>query len=358
MKNLGILFIALLLFSCNADNNPDSLKRSYNNFFSIGAAIGEKHLSNYDTVLLKMNFSSLTAENDMKPGRTINKNKEFTYEAGDKIVEFAERNDMEVRGHTLIWYNQTDDWFYRDSLGNYLTKDALFERMEWYIQQVLTHYGEKVYCWDVVNEAISDLDDKFYRDDIDWFKVGGPEYIEKAFIYARQANPEVKLFYNDYDLINPKKAEKVYQMLKDFQERGIPVDGVGMQGHWTMEDVNRENLSKSIDLFASLGLDVQITELDISIYPYYHNMDKKLIPKEVKEFTEELEIAQAEKYKEVFEVFVEKSDKISSVTFWGVADNKTWLSNYIIKGRTDHPLLFDAEYKPKKAFEYILEIEK
>lgn len=356
MKYIRFFVLTALMVSCSApkDSEP-SLRKKYEPYFTIGAAIGSRHLQDYDTVLLKQHFSGITAENDMKPQRTINKKGEFTFEAGDRIVEYARKNGMEVRGHTLVWYNQTDPWFYRDSAGIFLTKEKMLERLKWYICQVLEHYRGRVYGWDVVNEAISDSDSLFYREDIDWFRVCGPEYIEKAFVYAHECDPDIKLYYNDYDLINPKKAQKVYQMLKDFVARGIPVHGVGMQGHWTLEDVNASNLAASIDLFASLGLEVQITEMDISIYPYYHNTPRELLPKEVREFTPELEARQAEKYKEVFSVLREKSDKVTSVTFWGVADDKSWLSHYFVPGRIDHPLLFNPEFKPKKAFGAIMD---
>ncbi len=351
MKYKYLFFMLIFVVSCNKQKKEiPSLKEKYEPFFPIGAAIGQKHLKSYDTVLIPHHFTSITAENDMKPGRTINKNEEYTFERGDKLVEFAKEHGLMVRGHTLVWYNQTPGWFYRDEAGKYLSKDSLFNRMKDYISHVLDHYRGEVYCWDVVNEAVSDYHDRVYRDDIDWYKVCGPEYIEKAFIYARQADPDVKLFYNDYDLINPHKRDKTYKVLKELLGKGIPIDGVGMQGHWTLEDVNREVLTAAIDSFANLGLEVQITELDISVYPYYHNMDRSTLPKEVIPYTEELADSLAAKYKEVFEVMREKSDKLTGVTFWGVADNKTWLSNYVVKGRTDYPLLFDADYQPKKAF--------
>jgi endo-1,4-beta-xylanase len=360
MKNFILLTIisALLAFpGCNQEKSDSlSLSEKYSEYFAIGAAIGQSHLSDYDTVLLKKHFNSITAENDMKPQRTINKKGKYTFEAGDKLVAFAEKNNIKVRGHTLVWYNQTDDWFYRDKKGNFLAKEEMLDRLQEYISNVLNHYRGKVYAWDVVNEAISWEPDKLYREDIDWFRICGPEYIEKAFIFAREADPEVKLFYNDYNLIDSVKAKKVYEMAKDFQVRGIPIDGIGMQGHWTLEDVNTENLTRSIDLFGSLGLEVQITELDISIYPFYHNVPRDQLPEQVREFTKELEMDQAEKYREVFEVLRKKADVVTSVTFWGVADNKTWLSNHFVSGRTDYPLLFNTNYEPKKVFEMIMDL--
>ncbi|MFW5820859.1 MAG: endo-1,4-beta-xylanase, partial [Bacteroidota bacterium] len=317
------IFLSLIVFlisgcSSGLDESP-SLAKKYTDYFPIGAAVSGGHLADYDTVLLKKHFSSVTAENDMKPQRTIKAAGEYTFDAGDRIVEFALDNDMLVRGHVLVWHNQTPDWFFKDNEGIFLSKEAMFEREKQYIKDVLDHYKGKIYAWDVVNEAISDKKGKFYRDDTHWFRICGPEFIEKAFVYAREVDPDIKLFYNDYNLINPDKAQKVYEMAKAFIEKGIPIDGIGMQGHWTLEDVNAENLARSIDLFASLGLEVQITELDLSIYPFYHNQARDSLPAEVIEFTEDIETQQAEKYGEIFRVLREKSDKITNVTFWGVA---------------------------------------
>lgn len=357
-RNFILLTIPLLIIinSCTSEHEEkSSLAKKYSEYFDIGTAISLRHLMEKDTVLLKEHFNSITAENSMKPSRTINKEGKYTFEAGDKLVRFAKENNMKVRGHTLIWHQQTSEWFFRDSLGNLLSEDKMLERLRDYIHTVLDHYRGKVYAWDVVNEAISPLPSEFIRENTDWFRTCGPQYVEKAFQFARDADPEVKLFYNDYNLIDPDKARKVYEMAKDFQQRGIPIDGIGMQGHWTLEDVNRENLTASIDLFDSLGLEVQITELDISIYPFYHDTPRDSLPKEVREFTEEIELEQAKKYAEIFELLREKSDVVTSVTFWGVADNKTWLSNHFVRGRTDHPLLFDTEYQPKRAFEEIMD---
>lgn len=349
MKKSIAFFLATFLVLSVYGQLP-SIKEKYKNYFPIGVAIGKAHLAGLDTALLKTHFSGITAENDMKPERTLKQDGTYTFEAGDHLVSFAQKNNMLVRGHTLVWYFQTKEWFYRDYTGNLLEKEAMLSRMKDYIHNVLAHYKGKIYAWDVVNEAISDFPDKYYRDNIDWFKICGADYIEMAFRYAHEADPNVKLFYNDYDLINPVKRDKVYKMVKELLAKGVPIHGIGMQGHWTLGDVNRKNLSEAIDMFASLGVDVQITELDISVYPYYHNMDKATLPKEIRPFTEALDVELANKYREVFEVFREKKDKITGVTFWGIADNNTWLSHFVVKGRTDYPLLFDANYQPKKAF--------
>ena len=255
----------------------------------------------------------------------------------------------------MLWYHQTPEWFYYDSLGTYLTKEQLLDRLQGYIHKVLGHYGGRMYAWDVVNEAISDAKEKFYRDNTDWYKICGPDYIEKAFTFAHEADPTVKLFYNDYNLIYPAKRDKVYEMVKKLLEKGVPVHGIGMQGHWRLDDVNRENLAAAIDLFASLGVEVQITELDISIYPYHPYAEREALPEEIMEYTPEIAQKLADKYKDVFEVFREKSDVITGVTFWGVTDKHTWLNNSVLRGRTNYPLLFDTDGEPKQAFWSVVE---
>lgn len=370
MKFHLITSITLLLFSCEklkdspiqgtGDNHAilkdtPALKSVYKPYFPIGAAIGKKHLSGQDTALLKKHFASVTAENDMKPSRTIHTLDSFTYLAGDRIVDFAQKHDLKVRGHTLVWYHQTPKWFYQDSSGEYLEKDSLLKRMQWYIAEVLDHYRGDIYAWDVVNEAVSDYDSLLYREDIDWFRICGADYIEMAFRFANEADSTVKLFYNDYDLINPRKREKTYRVLKALLEKGVPIHGVGMQGHFTLTDDIATHLPLSIDKFASLGLEVQITELDISVYPYYHNMDRSMLPKEMKLYTPQLADKLAGKYHEVFRILRERSQVVTGVTFWGVSDRNTWLSNYVVKGRTDYPLLFDSLYQPKKAFWEVME---
>ncbi|UXX80779.1 endo-1,4-beta-xylanase [Reichenbachiella carrageenanivorans] len=356
-NTLNILLITILSLhmGCSTANKKEeektpSLKEVYKDYFPIGAAINKQIIQNKDSALVQYHASSVTADNDMKYDRTVNGKGEYTFENGDQIVAFAQANNMLVRGHTLAWYHQTRDSFYQDSLGNDLSKPALLKKMQKHIHSVLNHYKGQVYCWDVVNEAISDYDDKFYRDDIKYFEIAGADYIEVAFRYAYEADSTIKLFYNDYDLINPQKREKTYQMLKELLDRGTPIHGVGMQGHYVIEDSVAKLLPLAIDRFASLGLEVQITELDVSVYPYYHNMDRSTLPKEIKPYTPEVAEALAKQYHDIFTILREKKDKITNVTFWGIADNRTWLSHYVVKGRTDYPLLFDQDLLPKKAF--------
>ena len=200
----------------------------------------------------------------------------------------------------------------------------------------------------MVNEAVSDADGEYLRENSPYYEiVKSEEFIEKAFIYAHKADPDALLFYNDYNTEVPAKREKIYRLLKSLIEKGVPIHGVGLQGHYNICcDVNE--LRKSIDLFSSLGLTVQITELDISVYkPEERGMNFSEPP------ADRLKL-QAELYGEIFALLREKKDKISGVTFWGLTDNTSWLNGFPEK-RNDYPLLFDANQKPKEAYRKIVE---
>jgi endo-1,4-beta-xylanase len=268
----------------------------------------------------------------------------------DTLVRFAKDNKMKVRGHTLVWHNQTPDFFFKNEKGEKLDSTALYKKLEQYMKTVMTHFGDDVYVWDVVNEALSDSPAEFYRTKSPWYETCGSGFIEKAFRMAHAINPNAKLFYNDYNLIQPVKRDKAYRMLKELLAKGVPINGVGMQGHWAVSDVTREKIQQSIDLFSSLGIDIQITELDLTVYGNYHGENVKNQTKETIQFTPEIADIQAASYKMIFETFRANKSKISSVTFWGLSDKHSWLNNFPIKGRKDYPLLFDDNLHPKPAF--------
>jgi len=193
----------------------------------------------------------------------------------------------------------------------------MYKRLEKYLTAVMTHFKPDVYCWDVVNEAISGLDSETFCTQSDWYKTCGTGFVEKAFRLAHKINPDVKLFYNDYDMVNPVKRQKVYNMLSALLKKGVPFNGIGIQGHWNMPDFNPSEIQKTIDLFASLGLEIQITELDLSIYRHGPRLINQTMTKQP--FTTYVENEQAEQYKQIFDIFLQNKGKITSVTFWGVS---------------------------------------
>jgi endo-1,4-beta-xylanase len=348
-KLLLILVFAALIFaghSQNQNQTPRSLTlcQKYKSYFPIGAAVSPRVLKSADSILIIRHYNSLVCENHMKPMWTQPKENEYSFTNADFVVAFAKRNNMKLRGHTLVWHNQTPGWFFKDG-DQAASKDLLKERMHKHIQTVISHFKDDVYAWDVVNEAISDGKDEFLRTSSSWYKILGEEYIELAFRYAREADPNAKLFYNDYNAWQPEKRDNIIRLVKSLQAKGIKVDGIGMQGHWKIGSPTKEQIETAIDMFAALGVSVQITELDVSVYQT--DQDKQV------EMTPELEQQQADYYQMCFEVFRAKKEKISGVTFWGAADNSTWLDNFPVRGRKDYPLLFDTQLQPKMAFEQV-----
>lgn len=325
-----------------SDLELPSLYERYKNYFKIGVAIPYKALTNpSDIELIRKHFNSITAENEMKPVSVQPSEGSFDFAIADQYINFCKKNNISLRGHTLIWHNQTPNWFFTNpDTGEMLInrekdKKLLLDRLKKHIQTVVGRYKGKIYAWDVVNEAIDENEPDGYRKS-EWYKILGPEYIEKAFIWAHEADPLAKLYYNDFNTENPAKREFIYKMVKSLREKGVPIDGIGLQCHISVDWPSVEEVEKTIKLFSSIpGIELQITELDISIAKNMINDDEA--QKRV------LLIRQAEKLRDLFEVFKKYKGVIKAVTFWGLKDDYSWL-----KG--DYPLLFDKDYKPKYAF--------
>ncbi|MDO9581108.1 MAG: endo-1,4-beta-xylanase [Bacteroidales bacterium] len=330
--------------------NSDSLKGLkdyYMDFFPIGVAVSPTSLTGSQSALILKHFGSLTAENVMKVGPIHPEENRYYWDNADKIVNYAKENGMLMRGHTLCWHKQTPAWMFKDANGNSVTKEVLLARLKDHITQVVTRYKGKVYAWDVVNEAIDD-NDSIFLSETEWYRICGEEYIAKAFQWAHEADPDAQLFYNDFNTEFPCKRDRVYRLLKQLLDAGVPVHGVGLQGHWNINNPTEKDLRDAIEMFSSLGLKIQITELDVSIY----SSDEKDPSDNV--LTEEREQKQIEKYKMVFKVFRDYKNVISGITFWNVSDKSSWLNNYPVRGRKNYPLLFDRNLQPKKAYQEVV----
>ncbi len=343
MASTSLLFIA-------ANNYKDNkgLKDYYKKYFPIGVAVRPADFSSGESNLIINEFNSVTPENAMKMGPIHPREDRYYWRDADTIVNFAIRNKLKVRGHTLCWHAQTPNWLFTDSAGNNVSKEILLQRLESHINTVVSRYKGKIYAWDVVNEAIADGPE--YLRKSKWTEITGEEFIEKAFEYAHAADPDAVLFYNDYNTEIPAKRDKIYKLLKGLKEKGIPVHGVGLQAHWSVSTPTRQELEKSIEMFSSLGLQIQFTELDISVYSGRQGgqlIQGQQQQQQKAEFTAEMEQQQLEKYKMVFDVFRKYKKNITGVTFWNVSDKYTWLDG---RGRKNYPLLFDQELKPKKAY--------
>jgi len=226
---------------------------------------------------------------------------------------------------------------------------VLLQRLKEHITTVVSRYKGIIYAWDVVNEVISDKPGEYFRNSI-WYQVCGEDFVAKAFEYAHAADPQALLFYNDYNEINAAKREKIYKMVKGLKDAGVPIHGLGLQGHWTINEPSEGQLDSTIDRFAQLGLQLQVTELDISVYPKEHNVRERKEEDNNAAFTEERERRQMEVYKMCFKVFRKYKNVLSGVTCWNISDRSSWLDNFPVRGRKDYPLLFDKDLLPKKAF--------
>jgi len=338
----------------NSAINKEGLKDHFKDYFTIGVAVSPQALKTDEAELILKEFNSMTPENAMKMGPIHPKENEYNWAGGDSIAAFAKRNNLKLRGHTLCWHNQTPRWLFIDSAtGKQVTKEVLLQRLKDHITTVVSRYKGTIYAWDVVNEAISDKKDEYMRPSL-WYQICGEEFIAKAFQWAHEADPNALLFYNDYNEIDPVKREKIIRMIKDLKAKGVPIHGVGLQGHWAINEPSKEQLEKTLQDFSSLGLNMQITELDISVYPKEHNAREKNTADADTIFTTEKEQKQIEVYKNCFELFKKYRQYISSVTFWNISDRHSWLDNFPVRGRKDYPLLFDAQLKPKKVYQEIL----
>lgn len=341
--------------------NATVLKDAFQNDFTVGVAVNMASFNDTEDMrFVSEYFNSITMENSMKPEGLMDQKAteksadgmpEIKTKELDHLLSTAQKNGVKLRGHCLVWHNQTPEWFfskdYEPSKG-FVDKDTMKKRMEAYIKKVLTYCQENypgvVYAWDVVNEAIGD--DNNYRTKSNWYDIYGDEsYITDAFTFARKyADPDVKLFYNDYNEYVPAKRDKILVMLKELREKGI-VDGMGMQSHWDMEYPTVGMLEAALEEYGKIeGLEIQLTEIDM------HNTDN----------SQDGYQAQAERYKEFFEAIV-RADRtgvanVTNVTFWGLTDEVTWLTSF--KGETSYPLLFDGDHKEKPCFASILETAK
>lgn len=361
---LSIFILVLFNFQFQgfAQNSPSTitsekgLKDYYSKYFPIGVAVSPQVLNGPTGSFIIKEFNSITPENAMKMGPIHPQENKYNWTDADAIVNFATKNNIKVRGHNLCWHEQTPRWFFKDSLGKPVTKEVLLRRLKDHITAVVSRYKGKIYAWDVVNEAIDDDSTKFLRNS-EWYQICGEDFIAKAFEYAHAADPQAKLYYNDYNTERPEKRDRVYKLLKKLVDAKVPIDGVGLQAHWSIFEPSEKDLRATIKKFSSLGLKIQITELDISVYPWEKNR-RSLKPGESDAFTPELEQKQIQQYKMAFDVFRDYKKVITGVTFWNLSDKYTWLDNYPVTGRKNYPLLFDQNLQPKKAYWEVVNFKK
>ena len=326
------------------------LRDSYRNNFVVGAAVSTSQVAtgSEDADILAKQFGSITAENVMKPEALAPTEGNYTFEDADNLVAFAEANNLQVRGHTLLWHRATPDYFFEG------TREEVKARLQKYVTDVVTHFKGKIYAWDVVNEVVSDDDGPTapYRDS-NWYQAaGGADYIDWAFEAARAADPDVQLFINDYSTELAGKRGRLVSVVEDLIARGIPLDGVGHQAHIQQSTAAADVLA-ALDTFTDMfaGLENHITELDISVYNDPGSCFENGVGCQASignTFSDARARDQATRYRELFTGFAARSN-LTSVTLWGITDDESWLNNYPVN-RPNYPLLYDADRNPKPAF--------
>jgi endo-1,4-beta-xylanase len=270
---------------------------------------------------------------------------------------------MFIVGHTLVWHNQTPAWVFRGPDGGPASRDSLLARMRTHIQAVVGRYAGRIRGWDVVNEAVDE--DGTLRQ-TPWLRIIGPDYIALAFRYAHEADPRAELYYNDYSLEQPAKRAGAVRLIRSLLEQGVPVTAVGMQGHHKLDWPTYAAEDSTIDAFAALGVKVAITELVVDVLPRAgtgaevtargaQGCDCRLNPY-VRGMPDSVQQALAQRYAGFFEVYRRHADVIDRVTFWGVTDRGSWLNDWPIRGRTNHPLLFGWRGEAKPAFQAVLRV--
>ena len=378
--NIRLLLLAaaaLFAAACSVDEPAPApapqediaLRAEFDGRFLVGTALNVRQVEaadpEFNAFILK-HFNALTAENAMKWERIHPAEGEWNWEPADRIVEFAVEHGIHLTGHTLVWHQQTPDWVFQDADGNPASRELLLERMQAHIESVVGRYKGKVPSWDVVNEGVNE--DGSIRDNI-WRQLIGDDYMEKAFEFAQAADPDAILFYNDYNMFAPGRRKGTIALVERLRANGIEKLGIGLQGHMRIDyPETLDEFERSIVAFGELGVDVAITELDVSVLPWPGEknggadiMDRHAFDTQMNPFAEglsaEAEAALNQRYIDLFRIFLANSDKVTRVTFWGVNDSVSWRNNWPMRGRTDYPLLIDRDNNLKPVWKDIIALK-
>lgn len=373
---VAAFFLALNALSSASFADSPSLKAAFEDDFLIGTALGTAQIMGEEPAALELSarqFNAVTPENCLKWAEVHPEPEEYDFEAADEYVAWGEANDMFVVGHTLLWHNQTPRWAFAGVNGRPLDRETALARIKTHVDTVVGRYRGRIKGWDVVNEAIDD-DGKLRTGPVGtwprrgspWHAAIGDDYIEQVFRMAQAADPDAKLYYNDYNEWYPAKIAAISKLITDLKAKGVRIDGLGLQGHWGIDYPELEEIDHMLTEYGKLGVKLMITELDVTMIPRpseetgaeitqvfgasaggnpYPN---GLPPEKQQEL--------AERYAAIFKVLLKHRDKIDRVTFWGVDDGQSWRNNWPVAGRADYPLLFDRQLQTKPAFDAVIEL--
>ena len=372
LRFITFCMAAILSLPALAQN---TLKEAYKDAFKMGCAVNTQIVSGRDNrsaqIILKQ-FNAVSPENDLKPEVLHPQPDEWNFQAADRYVQFAKDNGLWALGHTLVWHNQTPDFFFNHADGTPKNHDEMVETMRSYIEKVAGHFAGKVDAWDVVNEIIDN--DGSYRKTL-WtnaFGGDGDEVVRLAFQFAHEYDPNAELYYNDFNVWRPAKRDGIARMVRMLQKNGIKIDGIGIQAHWGLNFPKNEYITAAIDTFATLGVKVMITELDVDVLPI--TKEGQVIGKslqdplyQLEEFEtfldpyknglpDDVERLLTNRYAELMRIFYDRRDKIDRVTIWGLHDGMSWKNDYPIPNRTNYPLIYYRDRTPKPAFDAVLNV--
>lgn len=364
--------LSLLIGLCAAAtaDAPETLKDAYKGDFVVGVAMNAAEITGQERIgdaIIVSQFSAISPENVLKWEVVHPEPDKYNFDLGDKYVAFGLDHHMFIHAHTLVWHSQVPQWVFHDENGNLLSRDALLARMHDHISTVVGRYKGKINSWDVVNEALNE--DGTMRESL-WYKIIGPDYIEKAFEYAHEADPNAQLFYNDYNLTDEPKREGAIALIKKLQTEGIPISGIGLQDHDHLTVPTVEEEDAAITAFSDLGLKVAISELDVDVLPRGEGQPTADVSAagpqnaaqspDLNPYTSGLpDSVQKElalRYADLFRVYRKHHDAVERVTFWGLTNGDSWLNNFPARGRTNYPLLFNREGWPTPAFDAVIRV--
>jgi endo-1,4-beta-xylanase len=358
----GVAFLGMTVPTAQAEEW--SLERALRHHPIIGVAINSAQVTGGDprgVAIIDAQFDSVSPENVLKWDSIHPRPDVYSFSIADQYVAFGEKRRMFVVGHTLVWHNQTPAWVFRDANGNLVDRETLLRRMHDHIRTVVGRYKGRIQSWDVVNEALNE--DGSLRQSL-WLQIIGEIYIAKAFEYAHEADPQAQLAYNDYSLENERKRSGALALVKRLKDQGVPITTVGMQGHLSLTRPSLEDEEATIGAFGKLGLKVAISELDIDVLPAASRQQGAEVTLRVRRdaalnpysngLPDAIQQELAERYRDLFRMYLKHRDVVTRVTFWGVTDGDSWLNNWPVKGRTSYPVLFERQGRPKPAFSAVL----
>jgi endo-1,4-beta-xylanase len=360
-----LMTAAIALCALSANAAEPALKDVYADHFLVGSAINRWQFSdpsNQDLPIINKHFNTITAENAMKWGSLHRQPGEYSFDGADRFVEFGEERGMKIIGHTLVWHSQTPRWVFEGEDGNPPTREVMLERMRDHIFAVAGRYKGRIHGWDVVNEALND--DGTLRQS-PWLRAIGEDYLVKAFQFAKEADPDAELYYNDYSLHRPDKRAGAVKLIRMLQDAGVRIDAIGMQAHYRLETPPIEEIEASMRAYIETGVKVMFTELDIKAIPTPGPGTADISRRQAAGdsrwnpypdgLPDEVQQKLADRYANIFRLLLKYRDSVTRVTFWGVTDQSSWLNNFPIRGRTDYPLLFGRDRQPKPAFHAVVE---